>query len=267
MAKDNTQTPNVPEPPTDGGGRARLNPRAAGRGFDDDDDDLDLESFGDVNKMTFGMRVGYALTIIGAIVMVGYLVLMVMYPDEYALQEWIGAASEKRDISSAGTLKGFQMGGVTLGAAADDVRRTHPSLNLSEAPNGEQWGRFRYHEGEYRITFRAAERGGRAYQIRSLHYFPKVSYLELLTEITGRYGKPTGSDCGTPGETIAILCRLYWKFSSVKLNAEIRTEASESGNEARTSLLVTAIDTRRATIPSRPKKKKKRSLRDIRPNK
>ena len=91
--------------------------------------------------------------------------------------------------------------------------------------------------------------------------FPRVSYLELLTEVSGRYGKSTGSDCSTPGDTFAILCRLHWKMKGVRLNVEIRTSVSESGNEARTSLRVTATDIRRDIAPA--KSRKKRNLRDI----
>ncbi len=257
----------VPEPPSSDAKAVRRPRREAPAGikdFDDDDDDLDLESFDDINKMTLGMRVVSFLTLLGVAGMVGYLILLVLYPERFSPQDWIGASSEKQ-AGSLVTLKGFQLGNVTLGMTADEVRRVYPSLRLEAAPNGEPTGLFRHHEGDYQVFFRDSDRGGRAYRIQSLHYFPRVSYLELLTEITGRYGKPTGSDCGTPADTIAILCRLHWKMKGVRLNVEIRTSVSESGNEARTSLRVTATDTRRDIAPAKPGKKKKRSLQDIKP--
>ena len=261
------ETTKIPEPLPSGDKAVRPSPQEAPDDVEDfDDDDLDLESFDDLNKMTLGMRVGSFLTFLGVAAMVGYLMLLVLYPDRFSPQDWIGASSEKQ-AGALARLKGFQLGGVTLGMTTDETRRVYPSLRLEPAPNGEQTGLFRHHEGDYQVFFRGPDRGGLAYRIQSLHYFPRVSYLELLTEITGRYGKPTGSDCGTPADTIAILCRLQWKMKGVKLNAEIRTSVSESGNEARTALRVTATDTRRDIGLAEARKKKKRSLRDINPNK
>ena len=54
-------------------------------------------------------------------------------------------------------------------------------------------------------------------------------------------------------------------MKGVKLNAEIRTSVSASGNEARTSLRVTATDTRRDLAPAKAGKNKKRNLQDINP--
>ncbi len=268
------ETIKIPEPPSSDDKAARR-PRRDTRGdisdeTEDFDDDLDLESFDDINKMTLGMRVVSFLTFLGMAGMVGYLILLVLYPDRFSSQDWIGASSDKQSNSGAGALaklRGFQLGGVTLGMTPDEARRVYPSLRLEAAPNGEQTGLFLHHEGEYQVFFRSPDRGEGAYRIQSLHYFPRVSYLELLTEITGRYGKPTGSDCGTPAETIAILCRLHWKMRGVRLNAEIRTSVFESGNEARTALRVTATDTRRDIASGKTSKKKKRSLRDINPYK
>ncbi len=269
------ETTRIPEPPSSDDKDVRRPRREAPPGIDDiedfdDDDDLDLESFDDLNKMTLGMRVGYVLTLMGIAAMVGYLILLVIYPERFSTQDWIGASGETQaesDADALAGLKGFQLGGVTLGMTLDETRRVYPSLRLEAAPNGEQTGLFRHHEGEYQVFFRGSDRGGRAYQVQSLHYFPRVSYLELLTEVTGRYGKPTGSNCGTPEDTIAILCRLHWKMKGVRLNAEIRTSVSESGTQARTSLRVTAIDTRRDSAFRRRPEKTKRSLRDINPNK
>jgi hypothetical protein len=259
------ETSKIPKPPPSDHKAVRRSPREAPDDIEDiDDDDLELGSFDDLNKMTLGMRVVSFLTLLGAAAMVGYLVLLVLYPERFSPQDWIGASSEKQAEALA-RLKGFQLGGAYLGMTPDEARRVYPSLRLEAAPNGEQRGFFRHHEGEYRVFFRDSDWGGRAYRIQSLHYFPRVSYLELLTEVTGRYGKPTGSDCGTPADTIAILCRLHWKMKGVKLNAEIRTSVSASGNEARTSLRVTATDTRRDLAPAKAGKKKKRSLQDINP--
>ncbi len=266
----------IPEPPPSDDKAVRRSRRKTPAGIEDldDDDDLDLESFDDLNKMTLGMRAVSFLTLLGVAAMVGYLVLLVLYPERFSPQDWIGASSEKQAASDADALarlKGFQLGNVYLGMTTDEARRVYPSLRLEAAPNGEQTGLFLHHEGEYQVLFRGpdrdSDRGGRAYRIQSLHYFPRVSYLELLTEVTGRYGKPTGSDCGAPTDTIAILCRLHWKMRGVRVNVEIRTSVSESGTEARTALRVTATDTRRDIAPGTPRKKKKRSLRDINPNK
>ena len=259
------ETSKIPEPPPSDPKAVRRSPREAPDDIEDfDDDDLDLESFDGLNEMTLGMRVVSFLTFLGVAAMVGYLVLLIFYPERYSPQDWIGASAEKQAEALA-RLKGFQLGGVSLGMTTDEARRVYPSLRLEAAPNGEQTGLFRHHEGEYQVFFRGSDRGGRAYRIQSLHYFPRVSYLELLTEVAGRYGKPTGSDCGTPADTIAILCRLHWKMKGVKLNAEIRTSVSESGNEARTALRVTATDTRRDLAPAKARKKKKRRLQDINP--
>ena len=271
MAKDYILPHKRPEPPSSGDKairRSRGEAQGAIDDFDDDDDDLDLESFDDINKMTLGMRVIYVLTLMGMAAMVGYLILLVMFPEQFSTKDWIGATSDiKTETNAQARLKGFQLGGVDLGMTTDEARRVYPSLRLETAPNGEQTGFFRHHDGDYQVFFRGSDRGGGAYRIQSLHYFPRVSYLELLTEVTGRYGKPTGSDCGAPADTIAILCRLHWKFKGVKLDAEIRTSVSESGTEARTTLRVTATDTRLDIAPAKLEKKKKRSLRDINPNK
>ena len=262
------ETTKIPEPsPGDDKAVRRARRKTPGEVEDFDDDDLDLESFDDdLKKMTVGMRVVSFLTFLGMAAMVGYLILLVLYPERFGAPDWIGTSTEK-PASALARPMGFQLGNVTLGLTTDEVLRVYPSLRLEAASNGEQTGLFRHHEGDYQVFFREPDRGGRAYRIQSLHYFPRVSYLELLTEVSGRYGKPTGSDCGTPGDTIAILCRLHWKMKGVRLNVEIRTSVSESGNEARTSLRVTATDIRRDIAPAKSRKKKKGSLRDINPYK
>jgi hypothetical protein len=256
------ETTRIPEPsPGDDRAPRRGRRKVPGVVEDLDDDDLDLEaSTDDINKMTIGMRVVSFLTFLGMAAMVGYLILLVLYPERFGAPDWIGTSTEK-PASALARPMGFQLGNVTLGLTTDEVLRVYPSLRLEAAPNGEQTGLFRHHEGDYQVFFREPDRGGRAYRIQSLHYFPRASYLELLTEVSGRYGKPTGSDCGTPGDTFAILCRLHWKMKGVRLNVEIRTSVSESGNEARTSLRVTATDIRRDIAPA--KSRKKRNLRDI----
>ena len=68
--------------------------------------------------------------------------------------------------------------------------------------------------------------------------------MELLSELSGRYGKPTKTDCDSDEKTIAIQCTLNWKMQDVELDALIRTEATEGPGEVKTMLKVTATDIR-----------------------
>ena len=65
-----------------------------------------------------------------------------------------------------------------------------------------------------------------------------VSYLELLTELSGKYGKPAED------EIIAIQCTLRWEMKGVLIEALIRTAVPEGGLDPQTLLAVTATDTR-----------------------
>ena len=71
-----------------------------------------------------------------------------------------------------------------------------------------------------------------------------VSYLELLTELSGEYGKLAESGCRAEDEIIAIQCTLRWEMKGVLIEALIRTAVPEGGQDAQTLLAVTATDTR-----------------------
>ena len=126
-----------------------------------DDDDLELDGFGIdplYGKMTLGMRLAYFLMLVGVVAMVGYLILIIVFPDQFSPRDWIGSAAPEAG-SERVRLKGFQLGGVYLGVTPDEVRRDYPSLRLEPNPNAglndktHQFGRFFYHEGEYQISF------------------------------------------------------------------------------------------------------------------
>jgi len=69
-----------------------------------------------------------------------------------------------------------------------------------------------------------------------------VSYLELLTELSGKYVKPAESGCRAEDEIIAIQCTLRWEMKGVLIEALIRTAVPEGGQDAQT--LLAATDTR-----------------------
>jgi hypothetical protein len=71
-----------------------------------------------------------------------------------------------------------------------------------------------------------------------------VSYLELLTELSGEYGKLAESGCRAEDEIIAIQCTLRWEMKGVLIEALIRTAVPEGGLDAQTLLAVTATATR-----------------------
>ena len=158
------ETTRIPEPSPGNDRAPRRGRRKVPGGVEDlDDDDLDLEtSTDDINKMTIGMRVVSFLTFLGMAAMVGYLILLVLYPERFGSQEWIGASSEKQADAPV-RLKGFELGNVTLGMTTDKVLRVYPSLRLEAAPNGEQTGLFRHHEGDYQVFFREPAKGMQAH--------------------------------------------------------------------------------------------------------
>ena len=104
----------------------------------------------------------------------------------------------------------------------------------------------------------------RAYLIQSQHAFPKVSYMELLSELDGRYGQPTGSECTAKEKNISIQCNLFWKMTGVRLTAEIKSSASNGGETARTLLRVTATNIRPDSFFHKLRNKKDRlNLKDL----
>jgi len=271
---------NVPEPPReDARGKARENERAQEdepvreqRIITDPEEDFkfsdDLafeETFGDPTQMTLGMRIVTTLVVVGILAMVGYLVLLVLYPDRFGPEDWIGKASPKQSAGAdTAPLKGFQLGGIHLGLPADEALRVYPSMTFTANPQGGRIGAYRHHEGEYRVFFHGLEKSARAYRIESRHDYTQISYLELLTELSQRYGQPTGSGCGAEEKIVSIECTMVWKYPTVRLTAKIKTTVSDDGSRASTALGVTAIDLRSDSFFERIRTEKpKRSLRDI----
>ena len=258
---DNPPSEKVPEPTRDDDAhekrkaRQRQGPAGeatgdSGGGLEyDDDDDFELdESYADLHRMTIGMRLLYFLLLMVITAMVGYLILIILYPDQFGTRDWIGAKSPKERTSqeeaARAALKGFELGGIHLGISPADALRIYPSMRLEPAPYRRQTGTFLHHDGQYQVSFRSPDRGGRAFRVKSEHIYAKVSYLELLTELSGKYGKPAESGCGALDEAIAIQCTLRWKMKGVFLEALIRTFVPEGGQDAQTLLAVTATDTR-----------------------
>ncbi len=250
---------------------ARDSPRDSGDEPEyDDDDDFELDqAYADPHRMTLGMGLLYFLLLMAVTGLVGYLVLIILYPEQFGTRDWIGAKAIKERTSqeeeAAAALKGFQLGGIHLGISPEEARRVYPSMRLEPAPFNRQTGYFLHHDGQYQVSFRNPERGGRAFRIKSEHTYPKVSYLELLTELSGKYGKPVKSGCGAEDEIIAIQCTLRWKMKGVLLEALIRTAVPEGGQDAQTLLAVTATDTRldSAFIGIEDKKRKKKVRKKI----
>ena len=253
MADQTPKPANIPEPATEK--RSLKKPRPdPGDGYQDLEDEpgyLDLEfqdTFGDPNVMSTSMRVVFTLLLIAVAAMVTYLVLLILYPDQFSTKQWIGGGSGGEQIYSEALPQGFELGGIRLGQSPSEVKRLYPSLRLEPAPAGEQKGYFLHHEGQYQVHFKAPDQGERAYRIQARHIFPKVSYLELLSELSGRYGQPAGSGCGASDQAAAIQCNLYWKFPGVSLTAEIKTSATGDGNSANTQLTVVADDLRPGSL-------------------
>ncbi|NQU62137.1 MAG: hypothetical protein HQ512_13485 [Rhodospirillales bacterium] len=283
MADQIPRNEGVPEPPKAEDRRAKLRAKdEQALGQDDNPDDLD--DFDDLinpeyGRLTIGMRVMYFLLVLGMAVMVGYLVLIVLYPDEYGARDWIGSKAEK-EPKQAGPglvdLKSFQMGGINMGITPDQAKTIYPSMRLETNPNAgpnaptAQRGIFVHHGGDFEVFFRGPKRGNRAYRVHSVHTFSKISYLELLTELSGRYGKPGKSECAASEKIIGIECKLYWRTGQTVIDAEIRTNAP-IGAEAQTTLTVTAKDTRPDRFFQQIKSKKtgdpNRKLKDVVPAK
>ena len=100
--------------------------------------------------------------------MVGYLILIVLYPEQFAARDWNDTTATKEDEAAA-ALKGFKLGGIHLGISAEEAGRVYPSMRLEPAPYRRQTGYFLHHDGQYQVSFRSPERGGRAFRIKSEH--------------------------------------------------------------------------------------------------
>ncbi len=247
---------------------------AAEADLEDDLDDYDIEPAYD--EMTLPMRLAYYLFLLSIPVLIGYLILIILYPDEFGARNWIGSARpEKEEIIR---LRGFQLGGIYLGSTPGEARQVYPSLRLEANPHAgvtdqiAHYGYFTHHGGEYRISFLGPKRGSRAFKVSSTHAYSKVSYLELLSELSGRYGKPGKADCQAPEPVIGIQCLLYWRMANALVNAQIKTTAPEGGGDAMTTLVVTAKDTRpdhffASRKPKTGKPKIRKPLLDLTPPK
>ena len=100
--------------------------------------------------------------------MVGYLILIVLYPEQFAARDWNDATATKEDEAAA-ALKRFKLGGIHLGIFAEEAGRVYPSMRLEPAPYRRQTGYFLHHDGQYQVSFRSPEHGGRAFRIKSEH--------------------------------------------------------------------------------------------------
>ncbi len=262
MAEQKPSPPKGPEPPP----LKRAGLKQGLESAPDLKDEPDFnEVFGDPNTMTLAMRVSFTLLLLGVAGMVAYLVLVILYPDQFASRQWIGATAGKRMDNVAGApalTRGFLLGGIQLGIPPSEAKRRYSSLRLEPDPGGGQKGYFPHHEGKYQVSFKGPEQGERAYRIQSRHEFAKISYLELLAELSGRYGRPAGSGCRAAENVVAVQCNLFWKMEGVRLTAEIKTSVSESGGAARTLLTVIATDIRPGGLFQGLGKKKKK-LKDL----
>jgi hypothetical protein len=219
--------------------------RDTGRGSDPESVDDFLPA--DPHRMTLGMRLLYVVVVLIAAGMVGYLVLIVMYPEQFASKSWIGTKAPQQTVADADARKaarGFELGGVWLGITPADARALYPDIRFEPDTDGGSTGVFPHHDGEYRVSFHRQAKGERAYRISSRHAYEKVSYLELLAELAGKYGRPGASACGAEEGTVAIRCTLQWDKRDTALDAQIRTVAPAGGGESRTTLTVTATDLR-----------------------
>ena len=135
----------------------------------DADGDLDLDqAYADPHRMTLTMRLQYFLSLMVIASMVGYLILIVLYPEQFAARDWIDATATKEDEAAA-ALKRFKLGGIHLGIFAEEAGRVYPSMRLEPAPYRRQTGYFLHHDGQYQVSFRSPERGGRAFRVKSEH--------------------------------------------------------------------------------------------------
>ncbi len=282
---------NIPEPAR--GRKPAANPPAPPSGpasgptdVDDDLDDFVFEAA--YGKISIWMRLGYFLLVVGIAAMVGYLILLVVFPERFASQDWIGEKSQKTKTGTSiavdlTLLKSFKIGGLHMSFTPEEAKRTFPSIFLVDNPNFgpsdnvAKTGTYRYHDGDYKVFFRGPKQGNRLFKVESRHTYSKISYLELLTELSGRYGKPQKSDCGAQEKEIGIRCELYWRMSETLVSAKILTTAPKDGGAAITELFMQAKDTRTNIYFSRLKiqledrekeaKKKKRDLKDVKTGK
>jgi len=253
-----------------------------------DEDDLDvfvLEST--YGKISIWMKLGYLILVAGIAAMVGYLVLLVVFPERFASQDWIGEKSQKKKTGTSivvdlTLLKSFKIGGLRMSFTPEEAQRTFPSLTLAANPNfgpGDQvaqFGHYRHHDGDYQVFFHGPKQGNRLFKVESRHTYSKISYLELLTELSGRYGKPQKSDCGAQEKEIGIRCELYWRMSETLVSAKILTTAPKDGGAAITELFMQATDIRTNRYFSRLKNqledrgketRKKRDFKDVKTGK
>jgi len=276
---------NIPEP---AGGREPAKKPDKTPDPTDDDDDLDdflLESA--YGKISIWMRLGYFLLVVGIAAMVGYLVLLVVFPEKFSSQDWIGEKSQNKKTGTSiavdlTLLKSFKIGGLRMSFTPEEAQRTFPSLTLTANPNFgpsdhvAQFGHYRHHDGDYQVFFHGPKQGNRLFKVESRHVYSKISYLELLTELNGRYGKPQKSVCGAQEKGIGISCELYWRMSETLVSAKILTTAPKGGGPSVTELFIQARDIRTNIYFSRLKNqledrvkevKKKRDFKDVKPGK
>jgi len=209
---------------------------------DSDDDFLPA----DPHRMTLGMRLMFIVLLLVVAGMVGYLVLIILFPDQFTRPSWIGAKSPKQTaaVAAGKSDKGFELGGVWLGITPDQARAVYPAIRFDPGADGGRIGVFLHHDGEYQVSFHGPDRGERGYRIRAQHDYATASYVELLSELAGRYGKPRASACTAEETTVGIRCSLQWDMRDTALDALIRTAAPAGGGAARTTLTVTATDLR-----------------------
>ena len=124
--------------------------------------------------MTPTMRLLYFLFLMVIAGMVGYLILIVLYPEQFAARDWIDATATKerpplKEDEAVAALKGLKLGGIHLGISAEEAGRVYPSMRLEPAPYRRQTGYFLHHDDQYQVSFRSPERGGRAFRIKSEH--------------------------------------------------------------------------------------------------
>ena len=255
MPADHPPAGSVPEParPIGKGKKRQQDPPLEQKIYPDLNEDLEFsddlafeETFGDPSGMTTGMKAVTALVGTGFIVMIVYLVLLVLYPDEYGAEDWIGSEGSQKAAQnrSSASLKGFELGGIHLGLAADEALKVYPDMTFKPNPGARRIGTYRHQDGDYRVLFHGLEINTRAWRIDFLHEFTKIFYLDLLTELSQRYGQPSRSGCGAEGRIIAIECELIWQYPTFSLTARIKTTVSDDGDRASTALAITALDLR-----------------------
>lgn len=241
--------------------RNRTQPTAPDRNPEPDDDFLDDDLASDPARMTLGMKVVYFLLFFVVAIMVGYLILIILYPERFAQPAWIGATpASKEQAAGRRTPTGFGMAGIVLSMTPADIRAIYPDTRFEAVHGGGLTGLFRHHDGDYQVWFRGSDKGERSYRIQSRHAYAKISYAELLAELGNKFGSPEVSSCGAEAGTIAIRCALRWQMPDVALDASIRTAAppagAAGGTAATTTVTITATDLRPDSMFSTPPAKK-----------